>query len=1600
MADETREANVVLTADTSGYSAGMQRASSQTADLAAGVDKLSASISNLIKAAGRKLVLFGATDAAAVTAVTVAAARYEKQLTTLNASLVLAGKNTEAYRKGVNQLARVYSTSRGDIAQLATQLNELGIKSQQTSQSMSETFIKLSAATGSNLNSMAQGMVLLGRTMGTINSGPKAMSGFADSLTKVSNEAGVSAQAVVDFGQTIAPFAKMAGIGEKELLGISAAFTAAGADGYAAANTFNSMLADITRQIQNGSPDIAKYSNLIGTTVGQFKEMDATERIIQIFEAINAQGPDAIKTLDRLGYDGIRAAKAITQVSQQAGGLRAAVATSVGAYGSGATDTAAEAAFDSLADTTGKIKNNLGEMSATLGAFPLAVVKGIGGVFNSLLTTVNALGGPLLAVSGMLATILGPTAGGAGAALLLAKVASTVNMMAFAGNNSGFKAFREGMSVVRTGKPNETVFRMNEGSLNWYQRMAANQGMALGMAIPGGWDLKQMLGAAPYGALRLTKILADAQTQFFNDAGTLNSYNRKPGVMANTPGFLRSMLFHPGAFLGSMFTSGPGTVVEASRDYRAGRGKYAGLASESEAIAAALKDREAERASMQDTTKKQRSLGRASAEAAGSLARLGFADVKNAAKIGAYTGWNLLKAGASALGGPMLGVMGGVAVASAYANQMQTREAEWNYRPDQSTYGIAAINASLGRATETVRDFDLSLKKSAEKVTDMGVAAKVTQQNMMQANGQTIDPGLKALSAVENLAEYLTAQGKLDAEQLNAFKIEALKRFQDQEGVQKELTQYVAQGKSPMLSSEQITDLVQGVTQQGGTATQGSFWTKYMQWLGLGGPSEETQTAVANVMTGVKTRSADITTLYGAQAGQQSMITGIYDVTKAALDESLGTWDWTSSGLGNSTDQVARRNAAVTAIAQAFEGQFDNGDEARMIADYVIQNGRGKTPEELMQEFLKQMAASDDEGARNWLNNQNEKGLVFGPGANAFLQRLISGGGDPNSFINRLAGTQLGGVSGANLKANEVLLSAISGTGDPNVMIQAMNDLAFSATRVGGSFADAIPILQQWKATAKSTTEDAYKLADAAQQNVMAWAQMQANEGGRFSSWDMSMQLSEMLINTPGESPDAQAQREQGLKQRQQTVMDVRSYLQNMIMAHLQYKRQMKRSEEDYEVSVQRAEDDYYRQRRWAQADYHRQVRYAEEDHNRQMRYMAEDAAKSLYDPYKRAYTTATASTSQILSNLADQNEKIQQQTANLRKAQQMGLSQKAIDVLNLASPEEADQLARIIEEAQDNPQVIAQLNKRIKTRQGAATDLTQNDWNQSFRRFEEGYERSLERAEEQFKKSMDRADKQYQTSVTRMAEDHEKMLKRAKRDLSRFGEEITGSMTELYDRAYKLLGKNLGRLGDRSMAQLEEFKNTYGPMFGDPDAFWAWLTGKDATTSNAGEEYPGGVAGTEEGYNPNSQRDDYPGPRNTEQGYNPRENQTPIEQRYEYDPDGNLNLRGMAAGGIVTARQLVLMAEQASPEAVIPLNSSGEEFMLKVMRRATDALVRGSHTSAHPGPVTSSSRTYVDHSTTYTGDIKVQADDPRRMEKELDRRKRVANLRRGAYAM
>jgi TP901 family phage tail tape measure protein len=1598
VSDATRDATVRLGAEVDPYKREMGAAVQETDKLAASVDRLVQKLDGLSKRAGKKLMLFGAGGAAGVTALGVEAGRFERQLSTLNATAVITDKSFGKMRDQVKSITRDFPIARDEAVQLVNVMDKLGQTGGKNLRLVSESMVKLSAATGESLPGLTQQMVELQKQMGTINAG--TMDVFANSLLQVSKNAGVSASGVLSFAAAIAPAARTAEMSQASVLGVSTAFTKAGADGFAAANTFNTMLTDITRQIATGSPEIAKYANLIGVTSEQFKRMDKGEALAAVFEQINKEGPNSIKTLDRLGYDGVRALRSIQAVSQS-GGLRKAIAEATGAYSTtSALDSGSAAAMDGLYDELQRTKNMMQEVTTEAGQPMLKFLTMATSGFNDMAASVA----PIAGYMGAAATAIGAF-GSAGALLMGGAMAAgglkaTIAGVGMVAKSQTMQGIRGGYQVGQAQAMGTTpaagtmgaaaLARSTAREMRWWERpgylAAQGFGQAMGGNQPG--RLMNRAIAAPFQASR---FVMNMQRDFYRQSRT-DGFSRPAPVMGNVGNIARAaMPQNWGAFIQGIRSGAPASTKD-----------LAGAMRDPEDFGRRVK--EMNRATAMATTAQlaNASAGRVLATQAGATAvtfmKLQAAGVRAAASLTMQAAGGVAKGA----GGALYGLMGanpwvaGVGLAAAGAFAVRDIQKQGQVEAPESS-PIDAYNAALGLSTSELGRFTDAVI-SATKALPVPKSMDATREVSDDVASLARMPERKLTNDIfENLkttgsrAALMQLMGMEDPRQMQL--------------VQADITQAQGRGKAQdatdtyfkRLDAEKGVNygaLVKDIDSEQGQGIKGFF-----------GASNPTAAKMLEAVYGA------LEGQYGANAKQyndkyatQLQVNETRELVGKALGKNL---DVESSPLGPKT----RGGRTAYQTVQGFEKSFLDGEKTGFQSASFANKTKGMTESEVADYFFNEfLAKNDNKKVAKAVKELRKEGVDFGGASTPELLQLRNT--DPSAYRSGLMSQ---GAIGRVGLLNPTVQEAIKNPGDVNKQYQGiltlldkaketgktavqgpptglseLSEASVKSKTMGDTFAATDAELQKLKATIKDTSDPLYQLAQSAQQLNAQQRQAAMGYQGRVGRLDSSVANFRSVSAESADAPDHQERLNAARQELEGQKKSYYDYMVQIVQAQKNFAVQMRRSDEDMRLSIEYAnqdfwrsmehsEDDYYRSRARSQrdfnismsqqtADFNLSMARNQEDFNRSLKRQAEDTASSIADPFARRRSEFTMSAASVIENMKNQNRMIDDQVENLRKLEGLGLSQKTIDMLKLADPANAQQAARIAEDAKANPNLVNKLNKRAARRQEVTEDLTQSDLSRDYRRMMADYRRGMERASEDFERAQQRAREAnartladmaenyeimtkravsaHERGLARQAEAYEKQTRRAKEDLVRMSEEVSGEFADVLVAASDLITANLGKMGDKVVSELEKLKSKFPELFKDLYS---------STDPNVGTYSPPSARATEG------------------------------------------RVKRNALGGIAVTPRLGLVAEEG-PEAIIPLNSRGVAFMSGLLEQVTRNAVANMRTI--PSTVRNGGGAggmHVDARTQFSiGNLHVVADDPQAFTKKMNEEARFRKLTRG----
>lgn len=1417
MADET---NVVLTANTQPYERSVDQATQSTNRMIDSVARLTTTIDGAFKAAGRTMTIGGAGMTASITAMGFAAGRLEQQMSQLQASMTMVSRTQEQYQVRLNSYAKSVTNLRSEFGmtsqeaiQLVSQLNKLG-QTDRNVNALAQSFTRLSAVSGEGVQGLVSGMVQLQRTMGT--EGVRQTQVFNATLAQLSQSAGASATGILQFSQAIAPVAKVSGMTQKEVLGISTAFVKSGADGYAAANAFNKMLTDITRSIQYGSPELKAYSNLIGVSVEQFKELPRTEAITRVFEQINKQGPEAIKTLERFGLDGIRTYKSLQAVAGQ-GGIRAAVADAMGGGDASKLGKASDRAFDGLNDQLKRIAENGKMIAEAFGSGVLPVMEKVARAINSILSPLTQLIQGLSSLPGGAMAIAGLGAMAAGGVISHFTGLSTLGMAA-GGYRTLRGGYRAGSGADLSDREQRQLNSFNDRRMgypaagNWLQHMmfgGANRlgemaatrqgGGSIGLGRLGERIFQGARGAGILAAQGLGGILGAglAPLSFGSYENNMNRDQRyqafRTARAADAFGW-QGVRHQYNNLRGAM---GSETHQEQAEAYRRMTGAMNTATDSTKQMSTAT------RQVGHEFLRFGSLLGQA-AVTTGRMAGTGLMNLGGAAiSRGARGLWSGLGTAAGMAGGPIgLGMMAGF---YGYSQRQQNAEDNLNMLRDADNTGPGGVYAAaLGQASAATRTFAEVVKSQAAVIASQGFTMAPSAANVDLAGrtpGQYTFAGMRGASGPEQVAyaQLLYASNPSD-EALSGFQQDLLRR------------------NGTSASGQIDAAAIMGAARARPNPNMAALFTGAYEADTLWGPGNlfKTDTAARNKAS------------YAGSGIQQLMAaapnaTAASGIGLASLNQLALSFKGTTGPFG------IRRQGGDEAMALAFVrgilGKAGTQEDIDAVVDAMT--GSGGNPDTIRQKIA-------------------QSGTEIGNAVEGMTRRTQAAGGDilsttiPNSAIYRSswAGAGVEDIVAQRMASGNALQrsvfgdvgstgaavrNAVANQGDTAAQWTGMQRMGEMAIQLSGNFAQAAASVDQLKAAAGDASSPLYQLAVAArgyirQRQTEAMGFMDRSGQARQLAANYREDLATDLQNPTAESGQNREQSRQGLQGFIQQTYDrlksfalsVREFNVSRERGEADFARQQQYNLEDYNRSRAYAEDDYNRQRGYAQEDFNRSRRRQEEDFNHQVVVMARETAKTMTNIYERLNVQRTWSAQNLLQNMADQQRRLEEQQAQLAKLRDAGLSNQAISQMGLNSPQNMQQLARLADDMLADRSMIGKFNAAARNRVASGGEIATDPANDQFAemrrsfnlnmsRGQADFNRGMRRQEDQFALSLARQAEQYSIAVDRMVDNYQRSMDRAAEDLNRSMEDITGTFNELADAAMSTLTgssrEQMGRL-------------------------------------------------------------------------------------------------------------------------------------------------------------------------------------------------------------
>jgi len=1566
---DERKAKVILEADTKEYNENIKKANKETSKLAETVESLSMKFDGMYKKIGKKLIIFGAADLAMMSGMVAVSAQLDKQLSSLGASAAAVGKDFKAdeMRDSIRAISREVPVARGQIAALATSMRHLGVDSQRQMAQFAAAFTQLGGATGGSAPELAKAQIGASRSFG--NTSTRAITGMNDSLTSVSAAAAVNPEAVLQQTQQLATTARAAGMSQQKTMGLSAGLQRSGAEGQQVGSMFDKLTRELIEYQQTGDPQIKKFAKATGLPVDQVKAMEPEKLLGLVAKKTVGRGKDGVQNLRNLGIEGIGGQQALETVQQQ-GGLDKYMGISSDAFGSGSTEEGAKAAWNTLQDSMGKVRNNFTDLAQSMGQGVLPLFKTLADGLAAFLEKFTPISAMFLEPLGKIATALGGLSTALGSMM---GIAATIATPLFA------------RSLLQ--RPANFLSRRTGGS---------GEGGVTGLVKRGAAGTFRGVGGAADKMRGWHKSYSSDASGSFADRG------RQPGLFR---GMARQ--FGLGVTGGIPATlSGKMETPKWIKSIKTGMGKLsssivranASMGSMVKSAGRLIRSRSALIAAARKQTSSSVSLAAAAGKASASLLRLATGVATTGTKAAMVSGAGLLGAGVRGagkgivsgakgltgmVGGPWMAAAMGVGYAGLQMKGSADRAKEYSSGTSDEIgkyqQSIQNYSNSVDEAVPVVNRFSSSL---AEATGAIKTIADVTGKNAnYKAKGRErdeyVDPNAEQITGVDQAVDYLHGQnagGMMSPERLESVLTDLGKNEKlSSDDLEDIKTRY--KGETSLGTAQQVQSplTMMGKLDEANSANYGwqqsaidlfdlnnlpgaGGWFRDVH-KGEAGQSEETRAVASQIAVGIGNKADTLANtkttgndkddeLIESASGMKDMTTALVNAMGEGDQEGQNKADILVDALRNAGVEGVRNTGDIDLEKVQTYQDMDLKDQIKFVEEELL----GNTSER------KQLGDKTPQDVLGNLSNRSISKLT-----EAFVTGIEKAGGSQ----------MLSGAYTQSAQTGGIVQQALAAPSDTSLQSRGASVMSTAALQASGG--DALAAQRDVQLYINNSAEGSPEraLADSAMSDVQhdyAVKNMNRNRVGQMQSGlDQFTSISQ-------ESDENAATKAERLKEARKAAevdignkyMELKQYERSTAREEedftLQrdyqnkdftrstnrsekvYQEGLEYSEEDYQLSVERSTADFHRNRERSEQDFERSMLRGKEDFNRQrMRMdedfhkqterMAEDSAKAMYDPFKRVFGKYTADASSMLTNMKNQRELMEKQLENLDKARNMGLDQSTIDQLDLANPEQAQQLDRLVQTSTKGE--FAELNSEAAKKEKLAGSL--NEESVSYKRMEEDRDKQIKRGEEDFYLSRERSVEDFRRSMARSEKDFLRTMRRSEKDR----EKMLARQDKAHRRSLRWslrdFNRNIRRADNARYKMLARMKEDFIGI-GDETAKSVNEMAKDVA---AGYEKHFGAMGAkmsqiiQDTINQINQANNSV---DTSHNLYPDGKPTP-GPGWDGDKDSAQNKRrgkraGLARGGIVRKPVHALIGEDGDNEAIVPLNDQGVDFMASVMKK------------------------------------------------------------------
>ena len=405
------------------------------------------------KEAGRNMMGIGRSMAASVSLpVSLALGGAIKSTVEWEDALSNVAKTTNAsegqmakYGDSIRNMARSMPESQSTLANTMATAAQLGISGGKNLERFTKVATQMGVATDMSAEESSQAMAKFANATGK----PKSdFNKLGSTVVQLGNNMAAQEGNIMDFAQRLAGSATVAGMGQKDIIGLSAAMASVGISAEAGGSSMSKVLTKMNNAVKDGGEKLNQFAAASGMSASEFSaqwEKDPYKALMAFEQGLakqNKSGKNVNDTLKQLGITELRERDTVLRLANGNEQLTKARKNADKGFKEGiALNQEAETKYKTLGNQMKIFMNNLRDLGISIGGALAPMITFIMKGLTPLIQMISHAPAPIRAmigIFGVLAAATGPVIIGLGAMVAaFGAITSSTTIMAVLGAIKG-----------------------------------------------------------------------------------------------------------------------------------------------------------------------------------------------------------------------------------------------------------------------------------------------------------------------------------------------------------------------------------------------------------------------------------------------------------------------------------------------------------------------------------------------------------------------------------------------------------------------------------------------------------------------------------------------------------------------------------------------------------------------------------------------------------------------------------------------------------------------------------------------------------------------------------------------------------------------------------------------------------------------------------------------------------------------------------------------------------------------------------------------------------------------------------------------------------